>query len=1158
MEKLKEKVYGSEPFEALGKAALNASVGEQIVLSGVAGSLLSFVAAFLHERTDKQVLLVASERETAVKARDDLEVLLDPAVSRFFGDEQLAYRRVHSPHSDAFEPTRSVARIETLRALVSNSRVIVAADPVVLSQRLPPPEDFTDSIIVLRAQMDYGFQRLLDQLESSGFLRKDFVEGYGDYAVRGGIVDICPYVGDHPIRVELWGDTVESIREFDVLSQRSIKELKTANIVPDLLDRNESSSSIQRSSPETRQRDCSLLDYLNTSALVLLEEPALIVKSAGEEEKRNREADGEQITWQHLQRQLSRHVSLIVSSFKSPEQTTASAEPRAGIHRGLSTSARPKSQIDFHAHSQPSFNASVKALYRSLHAAAEQQYSTYLLCENQPSVDRLKELLEEVATEPNTDSDIQMTPTFDFEFLPDSIHHGFLLPSAPVAVYTEHEIFGRNRRRAVPKKRHFRGFSAREFQALKKGDFVVHVDHGIGKFDGLQKLKVKSIDQEVARLLYDEGGLLYVNLNYINRIQKYSSKEGHVPRLSTLGSADWERLKVRAKRRIKDIARDLIQLYAERKHSKGLVFSQDTHWQKELEASFLYEDTRDQAKATVDVKQDMESEHPMDRLICGDVGFGKTEVAVRAAFKAVMDGKQVVLLVPTTILALQHYNTFLDRISKYSASVEVLSRFKTRNEQAGIIAGLKSGMVDVVIGTHRLLSKDVSFKDLGLLIIDEEHRFGVAAKEKLRKLKSTVDTLMLTATPIPRTLHFSLMGARDLSIIQTPPRNRLSIITEIAEFSIDLIRDAILREVHRGGQVYFVHDRVQRIDDMACLLREHVPEAKFRVAHGQMPSRQLESVMLDFLGKKFDVLVCTKIIESGLDIPNVNTILINRADRFGMAELYQLRGRVGRSNLQAYGYLLVPPISSLPKSTIRRLQAVEEFTELGSGFNLAMRDLEIRGAGDLLGAEQSGFIETMGFEMFSKILKEAVVELKQDEFNGLLKGEKREKTEGRAQATVDADVDAYIPEFYVEKDFERLDIYRRLYEVENLAQLEGLRSELMDRFGRFPEEVQNLFQLIRLRVVASEGGFKRVELSGDTIILEFPDESCRSFYEEGRFQVIMERVASQRHDNMRLKQQRKALTLVMRLSGGDRSERFWWAEQGLRGLFQPSRPEPLE
>jgi transcription-repair coupling factor (superfamily II helicase) len=737
--------------------------------------------------------------------------------------------------------------------------------------------------------------------------------------------------------------------------------------------------------------------------------------------------------------------------------------------------------------------------------------------------------------------------TVDYQLLTESIHHGFVFPAARLAVYTEHEIFGRGRRRGDSRKRRFKGFSLRELQALRRGDYVVHTDFGIGKFDRLEKIKVGNIEQEVMKLLYAENDVLYVNINHLNRVEKYSSKEGHVPKLNRLGSGEWERLKDRAKRRIKDIARDLIALYAARKKEAGIAFSPDSHWQKELEASFIYEDTPDQARATLDVKRDMEEQSPMDRLICGDVGFGKTEVAVRAAFKAVMDGKQVALLVPTTILALQHHSTFIDRLTKYSVNVEMLSRFRSRKEQAAILEGLKTGRIDVIIGTHRLLSKDIRFKDLGLLIIDEEHRFGVEAKEKLRKLRTNVDTLTLTATPIPRTLHFSLIGTRDLSIINTPPRNRLSIISEIVEFDVRLIRDAILKEIHRSGpaparsgQVYFVHDNIQHIDDMCAYLQEHIPEGRFRVAHGRMRSTQLERVMLEFLQKKFDVLVCTKIIESGLDIPNVNTIIINRADRFGMAELYQLRGRVGRSNVQAYAYLVVPPISSLPKATIRRLQAVEEFTELGSGFNLAMRDLEIRGTGNLLGAEQSGFIEGMGFEMYEKVLEEAVEELKQQEFQNVFAGTAAVRPEGtygglgKTETVIDSDLEAYIPDFYVESDIERLDVYRRLSRTPSGAEVQGIREELVDRFGEYPEEVENLLKLVELRLLASRAKFSQVSLKDGKLTITLPDESNQQFYGtqdqlDAPFQRIMAKVAGEYKTRAKLRQEGKALTLEFSL-----------------------------
>jgi transcription-repair coupling factor (superfamily II helicase) len=586
-------------------------------------------------------------------------------------------------------------------------------------------------------------------------------------------------------------------------------------------------------------------------------------------------------------------------------------------------------------------------------------------------------------------------------------------------------------------------------------------------------------------------------LNYVNRVQKYSSKEGHLPRLNRLGSAEWQKLKARAKGRIKDIARDLIRLYSERKNAAGFAFQSDTAWQKELEASFVFEDTFDQAKATIDVKTDMESPFPMDRLICGDVGFGKTEVAVRAAFKSVMDGKQVAVLVPTTILAIQHFNTFSDRLSRYSVRVEVISRLKSRAVQAEILSRLSDGAIDVLIGTHRLLSKDVRFKDLGLLIVDEEHRFGVAAKEKLRQKKATVDTLTLTATPIPRTLHFSLMGARDLSVINTPPRNRLPIITEITEFNEELLREAILREIHRGGQVYVVHDRIQDIAGFTGRLSAMVPAARIAFAHGQMPPKELEEVMLAFLERKLDILVCTKIIESGLDIPNVNTIVINRADRFGMAELYQLRGRVGRSNIQAFAYLVTPPLSSLPRESLRRLSAMKEFTELGAGFNLAMRDLEIRGAGNLLGSEQSGYIADMGFETYTRILEEAVAELKEEEFRGLFETSKRPSPE---DTQIEVDVDALIPASYIDSSNTRLEVYRRLYGVTTREQVAEIGEELKDRFGALPQEAQNLLDVLLLRLTAAGLGCRRVVVQPAYLEIEVsPDQSSWNDEKAGQF-----------------------------------------------------------
>jgi transcription-repair coupling factor (superfamily II helicase) len=794
---------------------------------------------------------------------------------------------------------------------------------------------------------------------------------------------------------------------------------------------------------------------------------------------------------------------------------------------------------DFNSSPQPSFNGNVQLLREHLLELRRNGVSVFVACDGQTELKRLRELV----TEPAILADVRFESSLikgdleklrQVEFVHHAVHAGFLLHDQRLACYTEHQIFGRQKRRSTRRKPRFRGFSAKELQQLRKGDFVVHQDFGIGRFDGLKRIRVREVEQEVIKLSYEENDTLYVNLNYLGKVQKYSSKDGHIPKLTRLGTQEWDKLKARAKKHIKDIARDLIRLYAQRKSAAGHAFQSDTPWQKELEASFMYEDTFDQAKATLDVKGDMEQPFPMDRLVCGDVGFGKTEVAVRAAFKAVLDGKQVAVLVPTTILAIQHFNTFIDRTSRYAVRVAVISRLKSKREQVQILDQLKAGTIDIIIGTHRILSKDVHFKDLGLLVIDEEHRFGVAAKEKLRQLRAAVDTLTLTATPIPRTLHFSLMGARDLSIIATAPRNRLSIITEISQYNDGLIKEVVEREIGRGGQVYFVHDRVNDIDVWTDKLRVSLPSVRMRYAHGQMHAHELEEVMLRFQEKKLDMLVCTKIIESGLDIPNVNTIIINRADRFGLSELYQLKGRVGRSNIQAYAYLLVPPISVLPRTTIQRLQAVEEFAELGSGFNLAMRDLEIRGAGNLLGAEQSGFIELMGFETYTRMLDATIRELKEQEFKDLFQ---HEQHEGRAamETIVEVEIEAFIPLSYIENDNERLEIYRRIYALTSDEQLAEMGEELKDRFGQPPTEVQNLFNAVRVRLAAVKIGFTKVWIGRASVDIEFPPESAAAFYEANGFQTLMTEISNWKGRNVLLKQDDKALRLTVRSSDNDSS-----------------------
>ena len=1088
--RLKEAVSGLPAFSGLLDRAERAPGGSPVVLSGLSGSLSAVLLASFQERLQRHFVVVARDREAAERLRDDCAQCMGKDAVELFGG---------GTRRRGGDGPRDNADTAALRSMLLRQTSMVVTYPRALLSPLPPPDVAAERFFTVEAGREESFSRLVERLEKLSFQKKEYVEQCGDYAQRGGIVDIYPFVGENPVRLEFVADLLESIREFDALSQRSIRELGAAAIVADLLT---DPGTVDPASSE----QAILFDYAGENTLVVLEEPELVEAASGDPS-----AEGD-----------SRAIS--------PEVIARRLRQLPQVHLRPSGN-RESVDLDFRSTPQPAFNASVTLLRAALADFLRREYVVIISCDSPSEQQRLEVLLRSTggdAMEAGVAGRSDDGATLDarVEFSLEALHEGFVIPEARLVCFTEHQIFNRLKRRGKKRKPTFRGFSDREVHQLRRGDYVVHQEYGIGKFERLKKIRVNNVEQEVVQLRYEGDDTLYVNLNYVNKLQKYSSKEGHVPRLSRLGSPDWNRLRLRAKRRVKDIARELIALYAKRKSSQGFAFPGDALWQRELEASFMYEDTFDQAKATRDVKQDMEETFPMDRLICGDVGFGKTEVAVRAAFKAVLGGKQAAMLVPTTILAMQHYSTFVDRISRYGVNIQVLSRFKTRKAQAVILEGLRAGSVDVVIGTHRLLSADVGFKNLGLLILDEEHRFGVAAKEKLRQLRAEIDTLALTATPIPRTLHFSLMGARDLSIIATAPRNRLPIVTEIRPWDDELIREAVMREVRRGGQVYFVHDRVQNIEEVAERLRGLLPGVRIRQAHGQMSSRELEEVMMEFLARRLDLLVATKIIESGLDIPNVNTIIVNRADRFGMAELYQLRGRVGRSNVQAYAYLIAPPVTVLPKSTLQRLRAMQEFTELGSGFNLAMRDLEIRGAGNLLGSEQSGFIESMGFETYTKILEEAVQEVKLGEFQDLFPGERprRHRLEG---TVVDVDVDAYIPKSYVENDNERLALYRRLYDLKSSAQLVEVTEEMKDRFGKLPPEAENLFGAIAVRIEAARIGFPKVRMSGNAVELDFPPEGDTAFYDGESFQQIMSTIPRLKAQGARLQKDGESLRLTV-------------------------------
>ncbi|HUF07892.1 MAG TPA: transcription-repair coupling factor, partial [Rhodothermales bacterium] len=943
-----------------------------------------------------------------------------------------------------------VARMDLVLALQEGFGGIVVTSAEAVFERVPSPNALRDDVPLVRVGQVIAPERLMEQLVDLGFSIENFVEEAGELAYRGGIVDVFPFAGRHPVRIEFFGDEIESIREFDPGSQRSVSHILSARLVPDPAGLSFGG-----------QRGSFFAFLPETCRLAIVDQGRFLESARGlfVDAAKARDLAVEKGAPDDQLGPVERRYCL-------PDELAGILGSSAGV---CIESRCEEPALRFEVSAPPVFNKSVQLLRKKIAENTGRGWETIILCDGKGQSERIDELLG------------GRNERLNYQLETASLHEGFELPGARLAVYTDHQIFNRYHRPRVRKVPQVgQRLSLQQLASLKPGDLVVHVDHGIGRFAGLEKIDVRGREQEVVRLMYESDDLLYVNINSLHRLHKYSNREGHQPKLTRLGSGQWERAKSRAKKRVKDIARDLIKLYAERKSADGYAFAEDSVWQRELEAAFRYEDTPDQSAAAEDVKRDMEQPVPMDRLVCGDVGFGKTEVAVRAAFKAVQDGKQVAILAPTTILADQHFETFQERLADYPVRVDVLSRFRTPAEQKETVRKVADGQVDVLIGTHRLVSKDVEFKALGLLVIDEEQRFGVSVKEKLRRLRAEVDTLTLTATPIPRTLQFSLMGARDLSIINTPPPNRQPIVTEIHSFDKKLIRDAIMYEVERGGQVFYVHNRVRTIDETAAMLGTLAPGVRFGVAHGQMKGSDLENVMHRFVSKAFDVLVCTNIVESGLDVTNANTMVLDRADRFGLADLHQLRGRVGRSDRRAFCYLLVPSVHQLTREARQRLRAIEEFSDLGSGFNIAMRDLDIRGAGNLLGAEQSGFIDEIGFETYHRILDEAVRELRSEEFGSLFDETPRAEP---VECTVDLDTDALLPVSYVSSSPERLNIYRRLNDAPDAGALAAIREELHDRFGDVPSVVDNLLRSIKVRRTGQRLRLPRIQWKNDRLFL---------------------------------------------------------------------------
>ncbi|HEY4967372.1 MAG TPA: transcription-repair coupling factor, partial [Puia sp.] len=918
----------------------------------------------------------------------------------------------------------------------------------------------------------------------------------------GGILDIYSFGNEKPYRVELFGNEVDSIRIFDPESQLSERRLLQVNIIPNIET---------HFSTETK---ISLFDFLPENTVIWMQDQRFIRDRLLILEKELDQflASGAQKTIQGGEGTAGK--LLAAEDFIRPSELENLAEGKHLVEFGAGRQDEDFA-IEFHTLPQPAFNRRFERLIADLEDWESKKFEIYLFAENPKQLERLHIIFEDLK------SPIRFNP------VTSSIHEGFIDEDMKIVCYTDHEIFQRYHKYKIKQAYNkSKAITLRTLRELQPGDYVTHIDHGVGVFSGLQKIDVNGRLQEAVRIFYKDSDILYVNINSLHKISKYTGKEGSIPKVSKLGSDAWQKLKEKTKTRVKEIAFDLIKLYAARKAQEGFAFSPDNYMQTELEASFIYEDTPDQSKATADVKKDMESASPMDRLVCGDVGFGKTEVAIRAAFKACLDGKQAAVLVPTTILAFQHFKTFGERLKDFPVTVDYVNRFKSAREKKDTYRKLEEGKIDIIIGTHSILGKEVKFKDLGLLVIDEEQKFGVAHKEKIKTLRTNLDCLTLTATPIPRTLQFSLMGARDLSIMNTPPPNRQPIQTELQVYNEDFIRDAIYYEVERGGQVFYIFNRIQGLREMTVLLQELCPDLSIGYAHGQMEGHELEERILDFVDKKYDVLVCTNIVESGVDIPNVNTIIVQNAHQFGLSDLHQLRGRVGRSNKKAFCYLLAPSLATLPADARKRLQTLEQHSDLGSGFQIAMRDLDIRGAGNMLGGEQSGFMVEMGFEMYQKILDEAIRELKRTSFRDLFREEIAKQEQEVADCTIDTDLEILIPDEYVESITERLSLYTRLDNCETEEELNVFYKEMEDRFGPVPDEVHDLFDTVRIRRLALELGFEKLIFKNGQVKFYFINRPDSKYFESEIFKNILDYIQKQTR-NARLRQNGKLFMLVL-------------------------------
>lgn len=1064
---------------------------KQSAVKGVKGASLAMLISSCFSSLRQHFFVVKNDKEQAAYLYNDLQEIIGKNKVEFLPS---SYRR--SAQYGSADPANILLRTDVLSKLTDKEQpIIIVSYPEAIMEKVIAREQLKSNTFTIKKGDLLSMNFMIELLYEYKFERVDFVYEPGQFAIRGSLIDVFSFAGEAPFRIDFFGDAIDKLRIFDIATQLSISEPDKMVIIPNMQEdiAHEKRITIFEFLPENTCywfADFSFCkDKIKEIAQALLKSREDILSIE------NEIISDENILEKHLK------SSAFVSFEKAYQE---------------------EDTFYFDTSLQPSIKKNFKLLSSVLNEFSEQNYTNYLLSSNQEQINRLHAIFEDSEAKAN------FTP------LLFSLSEGFIDHDLKICCFTDHQIFERYH------KFHLKtGFTKKESITLSElsnlhtGDYVVHIDHGIGKFGGLQKIEINGKEQETIKLIYRDNDVLFVSIHSLHRISKYKGKDTEAPEVHKLGSAVWKNLKAKTKSKVKDIAKDLIKLYAERKSKKGFAFSADSFMNRQLEASFIYEDTPDQMKTTLAVKEDMENAVPMDRLVCGDVGFGKTEIAIRAAFKAVADNKQVAVLVPTTILAMQHYQTFKERLADFPCTVNYISRLRSAKEQKQIKEELKSGLLNIVIGTHKLVSKDLKFKDLGLLIIDEEQKFGVSVKEKLKQLKLNVDTLTLTATPIPRTLQFSLMGARDLSIINTPPPNRQAINTEVHTFNEAIIREAIDYELNRQGQVFFIHNRVKNIEEVIRLINRICPRAKTVAAHGQMEGKKLENIMLEFIAGKYDVLVATTIIESGLDIPNANTIIINQAQNYGLSDLHQLRGRVGRSNKKAFCYLLSPPPTLLSNDARRRLKAIEDFSELGSGFNISLQDLDIRGAGNILGAEQSGFIGNLGFEAYQRILDEALLELKENELKTLY-NEPSTKPNVSAEVLsnltfvndcfIDTDLELLFPESYISSMSERINLYRKLDTLKDEEELTEFKHKLIDRFGAIPKESLELLQIVNLRKIAMQLAIEKLYLKNKQLRAFFVSDQSSLFYQSPQFQFILKQIQYNRNCNMQEKNDKLTLT----------------------------------